>query len=104
MGQFAVYRNKNPRSKATYPYLLDIQTDLLAELKTTVVIPLCPINTAPAIIAKLCPVLEIDSKKFVAFTQQLAGIERKQLGKEMQNLAHYRADILAALDFMISGI
>jgi toxin CcdB len=44
MGQFTVYENKNPRTKKAYPYLLDIQADLLEELRTTAVIPLCKGN------------------------------------------------------------
>ena len=40
MTQFTVYRNKNPRSRATFPYLLDVQSDLLDGLQTRVVIPL----------------------------------------------------------------
>jgi hypothetical protein len=35
MAQFAVYRNKNPRTKTAY-----IQSDLLGDLQTRVVIPL----------------------------------------------------------------
>jgi len=32
MAQFTVYRNKNPRSKATFPLLVDVQSDLLDDL------------------------------------------------------------------------
>ena len=31
MPQFAVYRNKNPKTKGEIPYLLDIQSDLLGQ-------------------------------------------------------------------------
>jgi hypothetical protein len=34
MAQFTVYKNKNPRSKTTYPLLVDAQADLLDELQT----------------------------------------------------------------------
>jgi toxin CcdB len=47
VAQFAVYRNKSPRSKSTYPFLVDVQSDLLDELQTRVVIPLtlpCKMN------------------------------------------------------------
>ncbi|MDX1464665.1 MAG: CcdB family protein [Halomonas sp.] len=35
MAQFDVYENRNPSSHKHYPYLLDIQGDLLGELHTT---------------------------------------------------------------------
>ena len=40
MAQFTVYKNKNPRSKTTYPLLVDAQADLLDDLQTRLVIPL----------------------------------------------------------------
>ena len=40
MTQFSVYRNKNPRTKTTFPFLVDIQSDLLEPLNTRVVVPL----------------------------------------------------------------
>jgi toxin CcdB len=105
MAQFRVYKNPNKASRKTYPYLLDIQSSLLNELRTTVVIPLCPASlAAEAAIAKLCPTLDIGGEHFIALSQQLAGIDRLALGKEVCDLSHYRADILAAMDFMLSGI
>jgi toxin CcdB len=105
MAQFTVYANPNRSTCATYPYLLDIQSDLLDDLRTTVVIPLSPLHQAgKAAISRLCPVLDIDGESYVALTQQLAGVDRKTLGKTICNLARYRSDIIAALDFIISGI
>lgn len=105
MAQFVAYENPNKGTKKTYPYLLDIQSNLLDDLRTTVVIPLCPANLAgKAAITKLCPVLEIDGEPFVALTQQIAGIARKSLGKKAVSLSQYRPEIIAAVAFIISGI
>ncbi len=105
MAQFIAYKNPNGRTKKLYPYLLDIQSTLLDDLRTTIVIPLSPEsisgNTA---ISKLCPKIRIDGKSFVAMTQQIAGIDRSALGKEAYDLSSYRPDIIAAFDFVISGI
>lgn len=104
MAQFTVFENPNRSTRAIYPYLLDIQSDLLNDLRTTVVIPLAPLRlVGKAAISRLCPVLEIDGESYVAFTQQLAGVERKTLGKAVCNLAGYRSDIITAMDFIISG-
>jgi toxin CcdB len=105
MSQFTVYENKNARTKKTFPYLIDIQSDLLAGLQTTVTIPLCKAShLKDQIIAKLCPIVAIRGEKFVAISQQLAGIDRSQLGKEITNLSENRAQFVAAIDFMILGI
>jgi toxin CcdB len=65
----------------------------------------CPTSiTGTAVISKLCSIFEINNRDFVALTQQLAGIDRKVLGKEIYDLSHYRSEIIASLDFIISGI
>lgn len=105
MAQFTVYENSNPITRKTYPYLLDIQSNLLDDLRTTVVIPLIPATVVGKnAISKLCPIMEIDGKKFIALTQQLAGIDRKVLKKEVCSLPQYQTEIISALDFIISGI
>ncbi len=105
MAQFLAYANSNKATQKLFPYLLDIQSNLLDELRTTVVIPLCPVLLAgAAVITKLCPVVEIESRKYLLLTQQIAGIDRKTLGKKTCDLAKYRQEIMAALDFIVSGI
>lgn len=105
MAQFIVYENPNRATKKTYPYLLDIQSNLLDELRTTVVIPLCQASLAgsPAI-TKLCPLVTIDNESFIALTQQIAGLDRQALGKEKCDLSSYRSEIVDSFDFLISGI
>lgn len=105
MSQFFAYANPNPVTRKLFPYLLDIQSDLLDELRTTVVAPLCPAAMAgEGVISKLCPEVEIDSRKYLVFTQQIAAVDRKALGKKVCDLSGYRHSIIAALDFVISGI
>jgi toxin CcdB len=38
--QFTVYRNKSARTKAIFPFLVNVQSDLLEDWQTRVVIPL----------------------------------------------------------------
>lgn len=105
MAQFSVHRNRNPATRARVPYLLDIQSNLLADLETRVVVPL---YAAAAMKGKaltvLTPVLEVEGKKYVAMTLQLAGISRKELGPEVAECVAQRDTIIAALDFLFTGI
>ena len=105
MSQFTIYNNKNPKTRKTFPYLLDIQSDLLDQIVTTVVIPLAHYSTVKnQIITKLCPVVEINGSKYTALTQQLAGIDRNLLGSEVINISNYRTEFIDAIDLIISGI
>jgi len=105
MAQFIVYENTNRRTKNLYPYLLDVQADLLDDLKTTVVIPLSLKSMAGNVaITKLCPLVEMNDNEYIAFASQIAGIERNILGKQISDLSHYRSEVISAIDFIISGI
>ncbi|WP_323813408.1 CcdB family protein [Cellvibrio sp. NN19] len=105
MAQFSVYQNKNPHSKNDIPLLLDIQTNLLESLQTTVVVPLKKLATNKAqMLAQLTPVLTIENVDYLMLTPQLAGIQRKELGEEVANVESARTEILNALDFLFSGI
>lgn len=105
MAQFAVHRNPSPQSKARVPFLLDVQSDLLADLGTRVVVPLCPASAMKGKLVKtLMPTFQIDGKAYAMLTPQLAGIERKQMGAEVADLSARRAEIIAALDLLLTGI
>ncbi len=104
MAQFTVYRNRNPRSKASYPLLVDVQSDLLEPLQTRVVIPLSRVAAlARKPVSHLTPRLTYDGDAYVLMTPQLAGIARSDLGAAVGTLAQQRQEILAAIDFLISG-
>jgi len=103
MAQFDVYRNTNPASAEHIPYLLDVQTDLLDSLNTRVIVPLeiCG-HGKPA--ETLTPVFEVEATKVMMSTPELAGIHTRHLGEYVTSLAAQRQAIIAALDFLISGI
>jgi toxin CcdB len=104
VSQFTVYQNVNSRTKKLYPYLVDVQSELLEGLHTTVVIPLCRgTEIADKTISKLCPIVKVNGQNYVVLTQQMAGINRNQLGKRVPDLSAYRSFFITAIDFLITG-
>jgi toxin CcdB len=102
--QFTVYRNKNPRSRSTFPFLLNVQSDLLDDLQTLVVIPLSKATTlARKPVAHLMPMVQFEGEAYVLVTPQLAGIARSELGPPAGSLAERRDTVVAAMDFLRSG-
>ena len=88
-----------------YPFLLEIQSDLLSGLRTTLVIPLTSAKiAAPISLSRLNPTLTLDGKHFTVMTQDIAGIDRSQLGPLAHDLTAHRAEIVAAVDFVLFGI
>ncbi len=102
MAQFAVYRNKNPRTKLEFPLLVDVQSDLLESLHTRVVVPLTK-AAGKTSVSHLMPQLTFDGDLYVLMTPQLAGIARSQLGAQAGSLAEHRQTIMAAIDFLLTG-
>jgi toxin CcdB len=105
MTQFDVYSNPNRASAKRIPYLLDVQSDLLSELATRVVVPLATLETLnhkPAQV--LNPEFAVDGRRLVMLTQEMAGVSIKQLGKVATNLAENRMEIVRALDVVLSGL
>ena len=100
--QFMVYRN-NSNNRA-YPYLLDVQSDIIDELNTRLVIPLFlldEVNGRPA--CRLTPVLNVDGEDFLVMTHEMASVRQSQLGEEVVSVQEHRQAIKNALDFLLDG-
>ena len=105
MAQFSVCRNKNPQTRSFVPLLLDVQNDLLSDLETRMVVPLCPLSAMKGqALRTLMPILEIEGERFVMLTPQMAGIPKTELGPSVGQVDHYRFEIIAAIDFLVTGI
>lgn len=104
MPQFAVYRNKSPRTKSTFPFLVDVQSDLLDPLNTRVVVPLTKVaGLAKKPVSHLTPVVSFDGDAYVLMTPQLAGMARSDLGAQAGTLVDEREKIMNAVDFLLTG-
>jgi toxin CcdB len=102
MPQFDVYRN--PRGGA-YPYLLDVQAEMLARLSTRVVVPMTKLKrSGPKPITRLNPMVRLEGADYVLVFQELAAIPRSALGDVVTSLAPQRDELVAAIDLLFTGI
>ena len=101
--RYHVYALKNPKSKST-PYVLDLQSDLLSDMKTRIVAPLrLRSSVDPAEIMRvLMPVFEIAGQPCVLFPQEMAAYPANLLGAEVADLTAQSSNILNALDRLLS--
>jgi len=104
MAQFDVYENTNLSSRKTTPYLLDVQTDLLDTLASRVVVPLVASGAMATPGQHLNPTFSVGKNKVIMSTAEIAGVSVKNIGKQVCSLKQYRNEIVAALDFLITGI
>jgi toxin CcdB len=104
MAQFDIYANPDKDSAGIIPFVIDVQTNLLGELPTTVVLPLADPSTIEQLpILRLNPKFVIEERTLVALAQDIAAVPRRLLRNPVCNLSSQRDDILTALDFLFIG-
>ena len=105
MSQYTLYKNENKSSKKAYPYFVNVQSDLLDDLNSRIVIPLSLYKTLKQTNAKkLCPIIDIDEGCFVLLTHQMTTVPKSILKKEITSLEKFRYEILGAIDLLLTGI
>ena len=105
MPQFDVYKNPSKLTQSTFPYILDIQHEHISDIGTRIVVPLGRLQYFKnENLGKLTPVIEYEGEELILLTPQIASMPRKTLRSPVGTLVHFRTEILAALDFALSGI
>ena len=102
MAQFDLFRH--PRDRR-YPFLLDLQADLLRDLATRVVAPLTPIRRLRGRpIGRLNPVVEIEGTEYAVLFQDVAALPITALGATAGSLRGKRDELISALDLLFTGV
>ena len=104
MAQFAVYLNKNLKNRAFFPLLVDVQSELLEDLGTRVVVPLARgSGFIDFPLSFVMPTIELDGERYVLMTPRLAAVSRSDLGPHASSAQAHRQTIYTALDFVLKG-
>jgi toxin CcdB len=105
VAQFDVYVNPNPASRDVVPYVVDVQSRLLSATATRLMVPLRRLSAAHADLPRrLVPQVQVRSEAFVLYAHQAAPVEARLLKKSVVSLAGQSADIVGAIDAVISGV
>lgn len=105
MAQYDVYVNPNPASRDVVPYVVDVQSRLLNQLNTRLTMPLRALSpAADKLPHRLVPRLRVAEQTYVLYAHQAAVVESRLLSQPVASLAVNSADILAALDAVVSGV
>lgn len=103
--QFDVYANPSPRMRDVYPYVVDVQSDLLSALATRMVVPLA-VTTLAAIDLprRLCPVFSVSDKSLMLVPFEAAPLDKRLLKDAINSLRDRSHEVVAAMDAVLSGI
>jgi toxin CcdB len=101
--QCDVHRNADDDS-GQIPYLLDVQANLLADLKTRVVVPLIRAESFGRRATRLHPRFTVDGQDVVMATHLVAAVRQQALGDAITSLQDKRDIVINAIDVLWSGV
>ena len=84
-------------------FLLDVQSDLLSDLNTRIVVPLLPISNAPKPAARLNPIFEVNEESVVMVTQFMAAVPTSMLRNAVGKLDGEFERVTSAIDMLMQG-
>ena len=103
--QFDIYDNPSPRMREQYPFVVDIQSNLLSSLATRMVVPLAVTSlAAKELPQRLCPVFTVRRKNLMLVPFEAAPLDKRLLKTEITSIRDRASDIIAAMDAVMSGI
>lgn len=103
--QFDVYENPSPRMRYVYPYVIDIQSNLLSALATRMVVPLAVTGLAAKDLPNgLCPIITVKGKALMLVPFEAAPLDKRLLKTEITSVLERAHAIVAAIDCVMSGV
>ncbi|MCX7235049.1 MAG: CcdB family protein [Burkholderiales bacterium] len=103
--QFDVFENPSPRMREVYPYVVDVQSDLLSALATRMVVPLAVTALASQNLPRqLCPLISVNHKPLMLVPFEAAPLDKRLLKAEITSIRDRSHEIIAAMDAVLSGI
>lgn len=105
MRQFDVYANPSRITRRAYPFIVDIQSDIVSAIATRIVVPLGrKVDFKNEEMKKLTPTVKYEGEEFLLIVPQIASMPAKALKNPIGSLSHLREEIVSAVDFAITGI
>lgn len=99
MARFDIYRYSE-----AVPFVVDVQANLLADLKTRTVIPLLPqAQVKQEQLPKLKPLIKVKGKSYILMTTDIGTLRVSDLKEPVDNVEDQRQTIVAAIDFLFQG-
>jgi toxin CcdB len=104
MAQFDVYPNPNPASRERVPFVVNVQSDLLEQLPSRLVMPLSRVGLGKGAPRRLARTFEVKGENLALMAHLAAPVDARLLKKAVASLAAERHEFADAMDAVLSGI
>ena len=103
--QFDVYTNPSPRMRDVYPFVVDVQSDLLSALATRMVVPLAVTTLAAKDLPhRLCPLVTVNGQSLMLVPFEAAPLDKRLLKEEITSIRDRSHEVIGAMDAVLSGV
>ncbi len=102
MAQFDFFEYGGRKGRAAF--LVDVQSDLLADLETRVVVPVYRLKPGQRLVQTLNPTVEHNGETWYLSIPEMAAVRRSELKRPSGSFDHLRDEIIAALGLLFTGI
>ena len=103
--QFDVFENPSPRMRDVYPFVVDVQSELLSSLATRMVVPLAVTALAAKDLPRrLCPIIMVNNMPLMLVPFEAAPLDKRLLKTGVTSVRDRSHEIVAAMDSVLSGI
>jgi toxin CcdB len=103
--QFDIYENPSPRMRDVYPFVVDVQSNLLSALATRMVVPLAVTSlSAKDLPQRMCPIITVNNKTLMLVPFKAAPLDKRLLRIEIASVLERSYKIIAAMASVLIGI
>ncbi|HUH01661.1 MAG TPA: CcdB family protein [Kofleriaceae bacterium] len=102
--QFDVFENPIARARRAYPFVAVLQSDLAETGRDRIVAPLAPRALMPGTVGRLTPHVQMLGADHVLLVPGMTTVLADDLRELRGQLAPYRDEIVAALDYLFLGV
>ena len=85
-------------------FVLNVQSDLLDDAPTRLIVPLYPLGVLPRNDPRLSPLILIGDLTLQAFVLGTTALHRNALGPILASAEHARDEVMRALDMVLAGV
>jgi toxin CcdB len=105
MTQYHAHKNRDAASQKVYPFVLEVQSGLLQDLATRVVLPMRKLKDYPSKpISRLNPIFKMDGVDYIVLAQQISVMPSKAIGNSHADFSNQQHLIVDAVDCVLSGL
>jgi toxin CcdB len=101
--QHDIFANPVARDRSAYPFIVNLQSDLV-ESTGRMVAPMLPRAVFPGAAGRLMPIVRHDGAEFMIALELMVSVPTSRLRDPVGSVAQHRHEITRALDWLFTGV